>query len=46
MKKNYKTPVVEVIKMATASFLAGSSTGLMTPVSFDDGYDTDTPVDL
>lgn len=24
MKKNYKTPVVEVLKIATTSFIAGS----------------------
>ena len=38
MKKNYKTPVVEVVKMTTVGFLAGSPLSLDGNPGFFDGY--------
>ena len=40
-------PEMNVIKLQhSCQLMAGSPVGLMTPVSFDDGYDTDTTIDF
>ena len=45
MKKNYKTPVVDVIKIATTNMIAGSNVNNSAP-GFTDYDSTDGDIDL